>query len=419
MARERTGLRVLLLVTLLAAFLLPATRNARGQTPDRSRVALAYVLDGMVTLADGDGQPLSTPGPTFSYGKGARLIWTPDGETLYIARDDGIYASGTGGGAAVRVAGGFGRTLAFAQDAGTVYYLETSTPQETDLEGRIAFPFREIDVRSMGGGTGRLAGYFGQFAADAVRANLSFAAALYVREGGLLGVGRPELFPTYGSNVFGSCCFPDPGLGMFNVHTGEFELFDVDFIPGAAALNLTRTHLAGPVTNGTIRVYDLITGGQRDYIIEIAGGLGVIERMAWSPDDTYLYFAVRYDPTTPLIQTESAPFEVDTRGADVYVFRLNLVTSVIRRLAWRSNVYGVSSLAATDTYVFATVINRPDALVQAINNRQVRFDAQPTDDDIQQKYMPLSLLWRIDATGTIEPSDVMANVWGVAARPIR
>ncbi len=416
-------IRSMVLLGVGVGLLLPAHSRMFAQQPVQGRaaeVALSYVLDDVVTLASGDGQPVSQPGPTFSYGQGARLFWTPDGRTLYIARDDGLYATGPGGGAAVRVATALGRTMSIAQDAQTLYYLETVSPQDVpNLEGRVAFPFRALDLLYISSGAGRLVGYYGEFAADSAKAALSFSAALYVRDGGLLFAGRPELFPTYGSSVFGSCCFPDAGLARFDATTGDFEVYDETFIPGAAALNLTRTHLAGPTTDGAIRIYDLITAGWRDYRIEMAGGLGVVERIAWSPDDTYLYLSVRSDPTSPLVQQYTTPFEVDTRSADVTVYRLNLVTSVIRELGYRSNVYGVSSLAATAEYVFAVVVLRPETIVTAINNRQVRFDALPTDSDILAQYSPTTVLWRLDADGQDQPMDVMANVWGVTARPIR
>ena len=41
--------------------------------------------------------------------------------------------------------------------------------------------------------------------------------------------------------------------------------------------------------NSVLRVIDLITGGVRDYEVAIAGGIGVIERVAWSPDNAFLY----------------------------------------------------------------------------------------------------------------------------------
>ena len=392
-------------------------RDSRAQIDPR-QVALAYVWRDTVTLADAAGEPLAQPGPSFSYGEGARLFWTADARTLYIARDSGLYAAGPGGSAPARVPGSYGRTLTISQDRDTLYYLETVSPQEVeDTGGLIAFPLRELSVRMLTGGQGRLAGYFGRFQPSSWRANLSFAAALYVRDGGLLGPGRPNLWTAYGPVVLGTCCFPDPGLGRFDIHAEAFTIQDETFLPGAAALNLTRTHLAGPTTDGRIRVLDLITGGVRDYTIEIAGGLGVIERMAWSPDDTALYFVSRYAPSNPLELTVEPPFPVDTRSANIQLYRLNLVTGTIRELAWRADVYGVSSLAATERYVFAVMVEPNRALVEAINAGQIPAGAQPGDPALA-RYMPSTALWRVDVESGF-PVDVRTDVWGLAARPLR
>lgn len=413
-------------VALAALFVLLAVMPPRAAHSQAAPAALAYVWQDTVVLADAAGQAITETGPTFGYGQGARLFWTPDGDLLYIARDDGLYATGPDGGAAVRVPGTYGRTLTIAQDVETLYYLETVSPQpldegedvaEEDI-GRVSFPLRELSVGLMDGGAGRLAGYYGRFLAGAALADVNFAGALYVRDGGLLGAGRPNLWPTYGSHLFGSCCFPDPGLGLFDVGTGEFLVYDQGFIPGAAAVNLTRTHLAGPTTSGAIRVIDLITGGERDYVIELAGGIGTVERIAWSPDDTYLYVAARRDPSHPLVLNEQpGAFTVDTRSADLTLYRLNLVTSVIRELAWRPDAYGVSALAATGTYVFAVVVDPNTALIEALNARQVRPGSVPGDPAMAQ-YMPATHLWRVDVDGDTA-EDVLDNVWGLAARPIR
>lgn len=402
----------ILLILLCLVLVAPAA----AQQETRNQVALAYVWRDTVTLADVNGDPVENTGPGFSYGQGARLLWTADGQTLYIARDDALYATGGSGGAAVRLPGLYGRTIAFSQDTEVFYYLETATPTDKP-NGNVSYPLREMSVLRMEGGVGRLAGYYGNFQPGASRADLTFAAALYVRDGGLLGSGRPNLWPTYGANILGTCCFPDPGLGLFNAGTGDFSIYDNTFIPGPAATNATRTHLAGPTTEGTIRVIDMITGGQRDYAIEIAGGLGTIERIAWSPDDTMLYFISRYDPQTPLELTVQPSFAVDTRSANISLYRLNLVSGVIRELAWRADIYGVSSLAATDNYVFAVVIDPNTALVNALNNGQAQLNTVSTDPALTQ-YMPKTHLWRVDAEGG-NAADVMDDVWGLALRPVR
>ncbi|HMM29838.1 MAG TPA: hypothetical protein PKD46_16275 [Aggregatilineaceae bacterium] len=414
---RRKGVWLAAFAALVVVMMGAAPRTGRAQV-DSGAVALAYVWRDTLTLADVNGEPLAQPGLAFDYGQGARLFWTADARTLYIARDDGLYATGPGGAAPVQVPGRYGRTLTISQDRETMYYLETSAPEEVENSGGlIAFPLRELSVRMLSGGQGRLAGYFGRFQPGASRADLSFAGALYVRDGGLLGPGRPNLWTAYGAVVLGTCCFPDPGLGRYDIHAEAFTVQDDTFLPGAAARNLTGTHLAGPTTDGRIRVIDLITGGARDYTVEIAGGLGVIERMAWSPDDAALYFVSRYAPSNPLALAVDPPFPVDTRSANIQLYRLNLVSGTIRELAWRADVYGVSSLAATDRYVFATIVEPNRALVEALNAGRVPAGAQPTDPALAA-YLPATQLWRVDVE-TGAPVDVRADVWGLAARPLR
>jgi hypothetical protein len=410
--------RLTLIALLLALLTLPVATPARAQSP---RVALAYVHHDIVTLAGPDGTSIVQPGPTFAYGQGARLFWTANAQTLYIARSDALYATSAGGSPAVQVPGSYGRTLAMAQDGATLYYLETGAPAELEapFEGMVGFPLRELPFDLLDGSTGRLSGYFGRYAADSAHASVTFAAALYARDGGLRGSGRPELWPTYGASVFGTCCFPEPGLGVFDVNLGEFSVYDETFVPGPAAMNLTGTHLAGPTTDpDTIRIYDLITSGWRDYTIQLAGGIGTIERIAWSPDDTYLYVVTRGPASAPLtLDHQPGTFTVDPSSADITLYRLNLVTGVIRELARRANVYGVSSLAATDQYVFAVVVDPNTLLVQDLNARRVRPGSVPDDPELA-KYMPATHLWRVDVDGD-EVMDIADDVWGVTARPIR
>lgn len=405
--------RTVWLIGIIAAALFPARP---GTAQNSETTALAYVHHNTVTLAGASGTPTVQTGPIFTFGQGARLFWTANGQKLYIARDDGLYATGPLGGAAVQMPGHYGRTLTIAQDGDTLYYLESASPQVV-TDGILSFPIRELSLLISDGGTGRLAGYYGRFDASAKIVNLTFAAALYARDGGLLGSGRPNLWPSYGSNLFGTCCFPNPGLARFNVGTGDYALYDETFIPGAAAVNLTRTHLAGPTTGGAIRVIDLITGGTRDYQIEIAGGLGTVERIAWSPDDTWLYIAARSNPDHPLELTTTPPFDIDTRSANITVYRLNLVTSVIRELASRSDVYGVSSLAATDDYVFAVVVDSNSALIDA-NNQGLIPAGTLSNSPTLDPYLPTTHLWRIVSSGG-EDNDIADDVWGVVARPMR
>lgn len=407
--------RLILLAGLMLTLTAPAAHGL-AQITSQYDVALAYVWQNTVTLADASGEPLEQTGPSFTFGQGARLVWIADGSRLYVALDNGLYETGSRGGPAVQVPGIFGRTLTFTHDAGVLYYLETTAPQDEE-PGIVSFPLREANMALMSGGTGKLAGYFGRFASGTTRANLTFAAALYARDGGLLGPGRPNLWPSYGSNLFGTCCFPDPGLGIFTLGTESYSVWDSAFMPGAAAANTTQTYLAGPTTEGAIRVIDLITGGTRDYVIQIAGGLGTIERVAWSPDDTMLYFISRYDPTTPLQLAVTTSFPVDTSSADITLYRLNLVTSTIEQLAWRADVYGVSSLAATRDYVFATVVESNGALINAFNNRLVAASL-PSGDPLLAPYAPKTRLWRVATDGS-SVADVRDDVWGLAARPMR
>jgi len=150
-------LGVLGAVGSVLALALPLMGTARGQPGD---VALAYVWQDTVTLADSGGQPLEQTGPTFTYGQGARLFWTADGRMLYIARDDGLYATGASGGAAVQVPGFYGRTLTLSQDGQTLYYLETVSPQQAgeQFPDRVSFPLRDLDFSAADGSTGRLTG---------------------------------------------------------------------------------------------------------------------------------------------------------------------------------------------------------------------------------------------------------------------
>lgn len=408
--RWQAGIAVL----LLAALLLPGAVHIARSGSDEVR--LAYVWRDTVTLADAEGQPILSPGPGFDYGQGARLIWTADGRTLYIARGDGLYATGAMGSAPVQLPGNYGRTWTISQDGGTLYYMETVSPQEVEA-GIVSYPMREMVISLIDGSVGRLAGYFGRYEAGASRADVTFAAALYSRDGGLLETGRPNLWATYGTTVFGACCFPQPGLGAFNSGNGDFWVYDDIFLPAAAAVNATRTHLAGPTTEGKIRIIDLITSGTRDYAVEIAGGLGTIERIAWSPDDTSLYLLARYDPTTPLQLAVTPSFPVDTRSANVVLYRLNLVNNLIRELTWRADIYGVSSMVATDRYIFATVVEPNTILISAFNNGQLAASIDRSSTALNA-YMPATHLWRVDVT-TGAAEDILDDVWGLAIRPIR
>ena len=425
MATNRNPLILVLILALFTGALVHPTGTSAQSAPER--VALAYVWRDTVTLADAAGNPVTQPGPAFDYGQGARLFWSADASTLYIARSDSLFTTGAAGGAAAPVAANYGRTLTIGQDQQSLFYLNTNTPQPVvdsdDPDANlVAFPLRVVPMSAVGS-LGTMRGYFGRYDADSASAAIAFAAALYARDGGLLGPGRPNLWATYGANVFGTCCFPAPGLGLHNTDTAEFTVYDPTFIPGPAAVNLTRTHLAGPTTAGTLRVIDLITGGTRDYVPAIAGtplvnGIGTVERVAWSPDDTHLYIVVRQAASTPLQLTTETGFPADLRSADIVLYRLNLVTSALDELAYRRDVFGVSSLAATDRYVFATIVDPNVALVEALNARRVRPGSSPIDPALADLW-PQTHLWRVDINGAQEPADIRDDVWGVVARPIR
>src|SRR5690606_27468444 len=104
----RGGARWLIAVAIGLLFAAPHVSRAQV---DPREVALAYVWENVVTLAGVDGEPLAQPGPEFGYGEGARLFWTGDARTLYVARDNGLYAAGPGGSAPVQVPGRYGRTI--------------------------------------------------------------------------------------------------------------------------------------------------------------------------------------------------------------------------------------------------------------------------------------------------------------------
>ena len=109
---------------------------------------------------------------------------------------------------------------------------------------------------------------------------------------------------------------------------------------GAAALNLTGTH---PRTDDRAHPRDRPDHRWHATIRSRSQVGWAIERMAWSPDDAALIISpYRVDPLTLTVEP---PFEVDTRSANIQLYRLNLVTGTIREPAWRADVYGVSSMA--------------------------------------------------------------------------
>ncbi|MBI5931676.1 MAG: hypothetical protein HY862_20370 [Chloroflexi bacterium] len=404
--------RVIFLGIVVALLLLLAgVKNPTLARQNSADVYLAYVHTNTVQLADASGNPINTVGPEFQTGQAASLFWTPDGERLYIARRDGLYETSATGGAAVRLPGDFSITIAPDRSGKSIYYIESSNPAESDQAGFITFPLRETSMLDMGG-TGRLVNYIGNYSIGSSEAALGGAAFQYARDGGVLGSGRPRLIPTYGTTLFYSCCFPDAGLNAIDIATGEIRAYDSTFIPGPSAINGSLSRLAGPTINGTIRVIDLITAGTRDYPINF----GEVERMAWALDDSALYLVVRGTPRDPLPLSPLVTSPLDDREADIFVWRLDLVTGSLAQLAELGDFYGVSSIAATDEYVFLTAVERNVALINDLNSGRLPPDLSPADPRLTSDYLTGSVLFRIRTDGS-EALSILADVWGVVARP--
>ena len=111
--------------------------------------------------------------------------------------------------------------------------------------------------------------------------------------------------------------------------------------------------------------------------------------------------------------TITAPF--DDRSANVQLWRLDLVSGRLNRVADMGDIYGVSSMAATRDFVFAVVVERNEALITALNRGEIPPETAPTDMSLDV-YMPSTVLWRISLhDGEMVP--LTENVWGVTARP--
>jgi len=404
--RRYTTFMLIGLIWGVAVLPQPATAQPGG-------AALAYVKDNQITLADWQGNPLTVPGPELTQWQSAKLFWSPDGASLYIATRQGLFATGAAGGAAVRIPGEFGLTVAMARHGGTVYNLDTDMPQEISAN-TAAFPLRETNLATASGGRGRLVVTIGAYQLSTVNVNVTHAAALYARDGGLLEGGRPRLYPTYNNGLLFSCCFPDAGLGL--VANGEVTPFDPTFITGAAALNANGSRLAAPITQGVMRVVDLLTLATRDYPLEGMGGYEAIERIGWALDDGAIYFILRQTPQSPLEQLPSGgSYLADTRSAHLALWQLNLVTGAVGELARFGDAFGVSSLAVTHDYVFAVLVERNESLVNALNTGLLDANSAPTDPALDA-YIPRTILWRVErATGQMFALD--ENIWGVVARP--
>jgi hypothetical protein len=374
---------------------------------------LAFIQNNVVTLADYQGVPLAYPGPQLDQWQSALLFWSPEGDSLYIATRQGLYVTGAEGGAAVRLPGEFGLTMAIARHGGVLYNLDVDSPQEVG-PGLLGFPLRETNVANMEGGKGRAVATIGQYSVGSANTNLNLASAVYAKDGGLLDGGRPRLFTTYGGALFYSCCFPSPGMGITIVGSGEDPyIYDPTILLGAASLNATQSRLVGPTSDGLIRVYDLVSEGWRDFSLEIP--TGPIERTAWGLDETSVYFISREAPEAPLELRPEIAFPADTRSASLALWELNLVNGSQTYLASLGEGYGVSSMTATDEYIFAIVVESNQRLVDDLNAGVLPASLTP-DDPILQSYIPRTTLWRVDRT-TGEPFAVDEGIWGVVARP--
>ena len=380
-----------------------------------NQVAMAYVLANEVWLADEQGNSIYNTGLILDERQAATLFWSPDGKNLYVATRDGLFMVSAAGSAAVRLPGVFGLTLAFARHGSIIYNIDVENPQQV-TETTIAFPIRETNVANMAEGRGRLVNYIGEYDAASAQLSVTHAAALYARDNGLLGSGRPHLWATYGGGLFYSCCFPNPGLGLIQMGTGEIIAnYDPGFMPGAASLNDAASRLAGPTTDSRIRIIDLITASGRDYVLEIPGGYEMIERTTWAIDDSAIYFITREFPELPLEVLNTITYPADTRSAFASLWQLDLVSGRTTLLAEFGDIFGVSSLAVTHDHVFAVVVERNEALINALNRSEIPGDITPTDP-LLNNYMPRTALYRYNLRDTTL-TRLTENVWGVTARP--
>jgi hypothetical protein len=404
-------LKFVLLVICIAIVANLGPTSAQSIQDD---VYLAYVQDNIVRLADRDGMPIAAPGPTFDNLQSANLFWSADGDRLFVARSDGLFQTNANGSPAVRLPGNFGITMLYDRSGDIVYYMETSSPADAETAELVTFPLRELNTNISEGGTGRLIAYVGEYSIGPADSRLYGASLTYARDGGLLGSGRPRIFPTFGSTMFYTCCFPNAGLNAIDLGSGEKRVYDPIFIAGAAALNSTYSRLAGPTTEGSIRVHDLLTAGIRDYTANV----GNIERVAWSLDDSALYFTSRAAPNEAIELSPIVTTPIDTQSANILVWRLDLATGRLEQLAELGDYYGVSSIAVTYDYVFVVVVERNTRLVNDLNGGRLPQDISITDERLMTDYVPSSILFRITPDGS-ESLSLMANVWGVAARPRR
>lgn len=401
-----------IILALVSITITIPTSNAQ-QSND---VYLAYVYQNSVHMADWQGNPINNTGPQFQIGQSANLFWSRDDSSLYIARRDGMFQTFAEGGSAVRLPGNYGITVTLDRRDEVFYYMESASPQTTNDPNRVTFPLRELNIVNATGGAGRLVGYIGSYPTGTSQAALNGAALQYARDGGLLGSSRPRIYTTYGETLFYSCCYPDAGLWGMNLSSGEVFSYSgaETLIPGASDVNNTFSRLAGPTLDGNLLVIDLISGGMRNYLVNV----GEIERVTWSPDDTKIYLAIRNAPQNPLLLNAAITTSVDTRSASISIWRLDLVTEQIYQLATLGDFYGVSSMAATMDYVFVVTVEHNQKLVNDLNAGRVSADISPSDPLLTTDYLPNTILFRLTPDGQ-EAFSILADVWGVVARPQR
>jgi hypothetical protein len=387
--------------------------HAHPSRQQQPAVALAYVYNNSVYLADAQGTPLEEVGPVFA-GEAGKLFWSRDGEILYIVRRDSLFQTFAAGGSAVQLPGAYSLSITLNRPGDALYYLERRNPQPTDNPEIITLPLRETNVGLISSGTGRLVGYVGQYPSGSDTVFAVGAALQYAMDGGLLNSGRPGLIPTYGPTIFYSCCFPAPGLRGINLDTGQtFDYPGAEtLLVGKSATNKNLSRLAGPTSDNAILMLDLISSGIRNYTVDV----GTIERVAWGYGDRYLYMAVRQPPNSPLQLNPVITTNLDLTSAAITIWRLDLVTGRTLQLASLGDFYGVSSMTVTDRYIFAAVVESNFRAAADLNAGRLPGDLPGDAAILRGEYLPGSILYRITLDGR-EAISVQGNTWGVVARP--
>lgn len=407
-------LRKILLVGLvlgLAISLWP--QDATQAQQSNPNAVMAYVYNNSVHLADRDGLPIEDVGPMFVDGQAGKIFWSVDGNILYTIRGNQLFLGFASGGASGLQPGTYGLTTTIDRTGQTLYYLESGNPQPSD-EGFVTIPLRESNLATLSAGTGRLVGYAGRYPTGIATLGLTGAALQYARDGGVLGSGRPQLAATYGPTMFFSCCFPNPGMNAIDITTGSTRIYEgaENVIFGAATMNRDFSRLAAPTTDGSLFVLDLITGGWRTYNLDV----GEIERVAFGPNSRDMYLAVR-EPARNLLQLNPGVLTpLDLRSAYITIWTVDLATGNSRRIAELGDFYGASSMTVTDDYVFVVVVESNARAVGDLNAGILPGDLSLDDPILRTTYLPSSILYRITFDGN-EAFSLVANVWGVVARP--